>query len=139
MLVAIDGMTISASASWSGSAKLMMPMAISGSPMPTAPLAMPATMKAPAATSICASVIVRERSGGSGKELGDEARVAFADLPRDQPAHGGEGVGVGQDCRADRRRAVELEACIVADLFDRVAGMHGLQPESPARLVEREP
>src|SRR5262249_25677681 len=41
----------------SGRAKLISPMAIGGMPMPIAPLAMPATIKAPAITSTCSKLI----------------------------------------------------------------------------------
>ena len=56
MLVVSVGMTMIASASPSGRASVIRPMAIGGRPIPIAPLAMPATMKAPATTSICSSV-----------------------------------------------------------------------------------
>ena len=46
MLVTKVGMVMIASASSSGTASVMSPTAIGGSPMPTAPLAMPAKMKA---------------------------------------------------------------------------------------------
>src|SRR5262245_24629148 len=51
------GSTMMAMALSSDSAKLISPMAIGGMPMPIAPLAMPATMKAPAITSICSRVM----------------------------------------------------------------------------------
>src|SRR6266481_5439374 len=79
MLVAMLGMTMRASASSGRTAKVISASAIGGRPIPIAPLAMPATMKAPAITSICVTVITGLYSGGVGKDLLDEARVGFTD------------------------------------------------------------
>jgi hypothetical protein len=56
------GSTMMAMALSSGTAKLISPMAIGGMPMPIAPLAIPATMKAPAITSICTTSIAGDCS-----------------------------------------------------------------------------
>src|SRR5215471_5334982 len=87
MLVAMLGTTISASASSRGMAKVMRARAIGGNPMPMAPLAMPATMKAPVTTSICRSVI---RS----------ARDAFRQSVERLPEPGAQRIGLHHDLMA---------------------------------------
>src|ERR1700730_5224243 len=79
MLVAMLGMTMRASASSGRTAKVISASAIGGRPIPIAPLAMPATMKAPAITSICVTVIAELYSGSVGEDLMHEARIGFTD------------------------------------------------------------
>src|SRR5258707_12148052 len=79
MLVAMLGMTMRASASSGRTAKVISASAIGGRPIPIAPLAMPATMKAPAITSICVTVIAELYSGGVGEDLLHETRIGFTD------------------------------------------------------------
>src|SRR5260370_36681680 len=79
MLVAMLGMTMRASASSGRTANVISASAIGGRPMPIAPLAIPATMKAPAITSICVTVIAGLYSGGVGEDLLHEVRVGFTD------------------------------------------------------------
>src|SRR5258708_22357024 len=69
MLVAMLGMSMRASASSGRTAKVINAKAIGGRPMPIAPLAMPATMKAPAITSICRTVVA------------EDARIPSCDRP----------------------------------------------------------
>ena len=66
-LVIMVGRVMMASASPKGSESVITPMAIGGRPMPIAPLAMPARMKAPATTSICISVMAPWAQAASGK------------------------------------------------------------------------
>src|SRR5258708_38947191 len=77
MLVAMLGMSMRASASSGRTAKVISASAIGGRPMPIAPLAMPATMKAPAVTSICVTGIAELYSGGGGEALLHETRTGF--------------------------------------------------------------
>src|ERR1700722_2911649 len=79
MLVAMLGMTIRASASSGRTANVISASAIGGSPIPIAPLATPATMKAPAITSICVTVIAELYSSRVGEDLLHEARIGFID------------------------------------------------------------
>src|SRR5207302_4934945 len=102
------GSTIMAMALSSGRAKLISPMAIGGMPMPIAPLAMPATMKAPAITSICNKLMPRG-SCGVRKDLFDEARIGFGDRAGDRPANQRERACVGQVGDRHCGRGIEFE------------------------------
>src|SRR6266851_7262834 len=139
MLVAMLGMTMRASASSGRTANVISASAIGGRPMPIAPLAIPATMKAPAITSICVTVIAELYSSGVGEDLLHEARVGFTDQARDRPAENGERLRIGRRRRNRAGRDIEREAGIVLHLLEAVAGMNRLQPESATLLVEGEP
>src|SRR5260370_33095177 len=82
MLVAMLGMTMRASASSGRTANVISASAIGGRPMPIAPLAKPATMKAPAITSICVTAIAELYSSGVAEDLLHVARVGFTDQAR---------------------------------------------------------
>src|SRR5260370_37265294 len=110
MLVAMLGMTMRASASSGRTANVISASAIGGRPIPIAPLAIPATMKAPAITSICVTVIAELYSSGVGEDLLHEARVGFTNHARDRAAENGDSLRIGRQPRRHARPALQPEA-----------------------------
>src|SRR5260370_5735381 len=139
MLVAMLGMTMRASAPSGRTANVISASAIGGRPMRIAPLAIPATMKAPAITSICVTGIAELYSRGVGEDLQQEARLGFTDPARSRAAENGERLRIGRRRRNRAGRDIECEAGVVLHLLEAVAGMNRLQPESATLLVEGEP
>src|SRR6185437_7889201 len=78
------------------------------------------------------------RGGGLTEHGGRELRINLGKFRGHHVAHEPQRLGRRRCGLRHRFGAVEVESGVLDDFLDRVAGVHAVEPEAPARLVEAE-